>query len=113
MLACDSSENATQCKVEASRRLRWRRRADQALAYRLAGMKLVLIRDDYAIAVRQATERLRKIQCAKSHVHGSSLYHSPICPHRLINKQSTRRHEQCIFMHAGIALSGWIRCGLD
>src|SRR6266576_587095 len=75
-----------------SRRFRWRRRIDHALAHRLSGMKLVLIGNDYMIALCQATERLRKIECAKSHVDGSSLHNSPIYHQRLIDKQRACRH---------------------
>ena len=57
-------------------------------------MKLVLIGNDYTIALCQATERLGKIQCAKSYVDGSSLHNSPIYHQRLIDKQRARRYEQ-------------------
>ena len=60
------------------------------------------------IAICQTTERLGKIQRAKSYVDGSSLHNSPIYHQRLIDKHRTRRHEQGIFVHAGndVHLSG-------
>ena len=109
---------------------------DHALAHRLTGTKLVLIGNDYVIAFGQATERLGKIQSAKSYVDGSSLHNSPIYHQRLVDKKSARRHEQGIFVnagndvhlpghsdhhvvgrifhlqHNGIALRGWIGCRL-
>ena len=69
-------------------------------------MKLVLIRNDYTIAVCQTTECLGKIQCAKSHVDGSSLHNSPIYHQSLIDEQCTCRHEQQVARHC-------VQCVLD
>src|SRR5215469_4908785 len=101
MPACDASRNARQYKAAVSRRFRWRRRVDHALAHRLTGVELVLIGNDYMIAVSETTERLRKIKCAKSHVDCSSLHDSPIYHERLIDKQRACWYEHRIFMCAG------------
>src|SRR5205814_10426887 len=101
MPACDASKNAGQCKAPESRFLRLRRGIDHPLPYCVAGVELILVRNDHMTAFRQAARYFCKIEAANANANRASLHDAASHHQRLIHEEATRRHQKSMMMYAG------------
>src|SRR5207237_3132294 len=137
MGACDASKTAAQYKAAASWRLRRRRRIDHSLSHCFSRAEFVLVGNNHVTAFFQAIGHLREIERAKSDSNCARMHNAMVHDQRLIDKDSTRRHQKSVLMSAGdyvhlpghsdhqiiggifhlqyngVTLRGWIGSGLN
>src|SRR5437588_4413465 len=137
MGACDASKTAAQYKAAVSWRLRRRRGIDHSLPHCFYRVKFVLVGNNHVPAFFQATGHLCEIKGAKSNPNCARMHNAMVHDERLIDKESTRRHQMSVlmrasddvhlpghshhqivgwifhFQHNGVTLRGWIGGGLN